>query len=425
MITSFSEAVSYISDIPRFTSKHTPEETGNFLNKIGDPSATIPTVHVAGTNGKGSVCAFLQSTFLEAGIHTMTFTSPHLVDIRERFLFDGEMISEEDFVICFKLVMNKIDEYHPSYFEFLFFMMMEWVKIKNPELIILETGLGGRLDATNSISSPKVCIITEIGLDHMEYLGNTVGEIAGEKAGIIKPGAKIVYMDKPVSGEVIRNRAVLLGCEYRGVSKNTVKNLVGNGKNIDFSIPSVYYGNASLRVDTCALYQAENGALAFYAIEYLAKEGIFDISLETIRKGYSKMKWPGRMEQISRNIYIDGAHNEDGIAAFIETVSMDGAETRHLVYSAVADKNIEAIADKLVNSGLFAHFYVASLYGSRGASEERLEEAFRNAGASVSFFDNVDLAFDAMRNNLGESERGYVSGSLYLVGKIKELLNND
>ncbi len=430
MIKTFEEAEEYILNIPRFAAKHSMEETKEFLAEIGDVSESIPTIHIAGTNGKGSVCAYLRDSFLEAGLTPGVFTSPHLVDIRERFTLGREMISREEFLELFLLIYERINEekwkkidYHPSYFEYLFFMAAAWFRKKKPDVIILETGLGGRLDATNSVSSPKLCIITEIGFDHMEYLGNTIEEIAGEKAGIIKPGVPVVYMDKPLSGEVFKERAIQVKAPYKAVSKECIKDPVRKGKGIDFSLHSVYYGYADFSVDTGALYQAENGALAFYGLETLAENGVFDLGLDTIKRGFSKMHWPGRMEEVLSGIYLDGAHNEDGIGAFLESVRADGARSRRLVYSAVSDKNIEKIVSMILSSGLFKSFYVASLKWERGADSERLKACFKEAGDAVSFYEDVSEAFKAMRTDLSEGETGYVTGSLYLVGKIEGLLS--
>lgn len=428
MVNSYDEAVEYISDIPRFAAKHSVEETKEFLLDLGDPSLTIPTIHVAGTNGKGSVCAFLRSCFNEKGLKVGLFTSPHLVDIRERFEIDDEMMSREEFLEIFLYIYEILQKepyksrgFHPSFFEYLFFMGVVWFNRRKPDVLILETGLGGRLDATNTISKPVLCIITEIGLDHMEYLGDTVDKIAYEKAGIIKPSVPLVFVDKPISGDVIRKRAKELCCDFITVSENTINNLNGTGKRIDFSLQSVYYGNANLKASIPALYQAENASLAFYGLEMITKAGIFNFSLEEIKRGIERMSWPGRMEEVYENIFLDGAHNEDGIEAFLKTVSADGAVKRRVVYSAVSDKNIEDISTDIISSGLFSDYYIAPLGGYRGADEERLVKCFSDIkNGTVHCYGDVTEAFLAMKKDITEGEKGYAVGSLYLVGKLKE-----
>ena len=179
-ITTFQQAAAYIDEIPRFTSKHTVEETKAFLRRLGDPDRKMRIIHVAGTNGKGSVCAYLRSILEAAGYRVALFTSPHLTDIRERFTVGGEMVSREEFLGAFLHVYEMLDwealerggekAYHPTYFEYLFFLAMVLFAGKEPDFCILETGLGGRLDATNSVFRKELAVITHISLDHVGVL---------------------------------------------------------------------------------------------------------------------------------------------------------------------------------------------------------------------------------------------------------------
>ena len=429
MITDFKEAEEYILDIPRFGGKNTLEDTKEFLKECGDISKDIPTIHIAGTNGKGSVCALLRDTFIEAGYTPAVFTSPHLVSIKERFTIGRTEISEEEFLDCFNKVCELTKKepfaskgYHPSYFEFLFFMAMLWFKEKKPDVVILETGLGGRLDATNSIESPVLTIITEIGFDHTEYLGNTIEEIAFEKAGIIKKNVPLVYMQKEHSAPVIEKRAKELDAKTFPVSKDYIKNLKVSTKGIDFSFESPYYENVNLSLKARALYQSENGAVAFCALNLLRTGDIFDISDDDIRRGFYNMYWPGRMEETEKNIFLDGAHNEDGIKAFLESVAKDGAKARRLLFTAVSDKNVEKITEMIAKSALFDHVYTAPLQSYRAVSIERLVSAFERCNVSVVTYESTVLAFKAMREEMKPGETGYVAGSLYLVGEIKDSL---
>lgn len=174
--------MEYLLEVPRFTGKHTPEDTRSFLAVMGQPDKKLNIIHVAGTNGKGSVCAYLRSILEEAGKRVAVFTSPHLVDIRERFVMDGEMVGKEKFLEAFQAVYRLLDHnalrqgtgYHPTFFEYLFFMAMYLFAQEAFDYCILETGLGGRLDATNAVSGKALAVITRIGLDHVEYLGGTV-----------------------------------------------------------------------------------------------------------------------------------------------------------------------------------------------------------------------------------------------------------
>lgn len=428
---SYEEANSYINDIPRFTSKNEPEKTKAFLNYLGDISREIPTIHVAGTNGKGSVCAFISSVMKEADYKCAMFTSPHLVSIRERFVIDDEMMTREEFENCFNELMEKVEQfridssiqdYHPTYFEYLFFMGILYFQKKKPDIVILETGLGGRLDATNSISMPRVCVITEIGMDHMEYLGNTVEEIAGEKAGIIKDNIPVIYVKKTGSGSVICNACKEHASDYFGVDANSYKIINSTVGGIDFLVSSRYHKNVNLTVECLASYQVENATLAYNAIEELRERyDDFEISDRAVFDGIKNMRWPGRMEKVSDNFFIDGAHNEDGIKAFLTTVSQMAGEKFSLLYSAVSDKQVEEITEMIIESDLFENYYVAVLDSYRAAGLERLTACFEKAGSRAKYYDSVSNALDAMLSEADDTTICFAAGSLYLVGEIKRI----
>ena len=429
---NYEEAVNYIFDIPKFTTKNSPEITRAFLEKLGDISEIIPTIHVAGTNGKGSVCAYLRYALNSCGLKVGCFTSPHLVDVRERFAIDNRMISKKSFLLAFNDVMDTLNSakeeelfknYHPTFFEFLFFMAVSFYKKEMPDVLILETGLGGRLDATNSIRSPKICIITEIGFDHMEYLGNTKELIAGEKAGIIKRGVPVVFFDKEEGyGHVISKKAESLDAPCYCVKKENIKFLKTNLSGIDFSFYYRYDDCAKICLNTRALYQSENASLAFLALKTLENTGILPVDEGECLKGFSKMKWPGRMEQVSERLFLDGAHNEDGIVAFLDSVASFGKRKSYLLYSAVSDKQVEEVGELILKSGLFEKMYICVLNSKRACSMERLKKIYENKGIDVSFFDSVKEGMEAMNREADEETVCYVAGSLYLVGEVKELL---
>lgn len=431
-ITTFREAVNYISDIPKFTSKSTMEDTKAFLHRLGDPDRRMKIIHVAGTNGKGSVCAYMRSVLEAAGYRVALFTSPHLVDIRERFVAAGEMISEEDFLRVFLHIYdmlwegNGAERYHPSYFEFLFFMAMVFFAEKGPDFCILETGLGGRLDATNSVSRKELTVITHISLDHVEYLGNTVEEIAGEKAGIMQEGAPVVYWDSGQSiSRVFEGKAAELGIKTYPVSKKDYSFLGFQNKSIDFSLNTEYYSCIRLNLHTIASYQMENATLAVRALEVLDRGRT--ISEEALSRGLRNCFWAGRMEEVLPDVYVDGAHNEDGIRAFLETVSEDGHNgPRALLFSAVKDKDFRRMAEKLAGAGLFDRIAVAGLKTGRAASPEALREMFEEyPECECVVYDNTEEALRGLVHSRRQGERIYIVGSLYLVGEIKELLRYD
>lgn len=430
-ITTFEEAVNYINDTPRFTSKNSMEDTRVFLEKLGNPDRRLRILHVAGTNGKGSVCAYMRSVLEAAGYRVAVFTSPHLVDIRERFVAEGKWITKEEFLRAFLQIYDMLDwdgekGYHPTYFEFLFFIAMLYFDRLQPDFCILETGLGGRLDATNSVTKKELSVITHISLDHVQYLGDTPEKIAGEKAGIMQAGAPVVFWDTCVETSIVfENRAKELGIISHPVSKHDYQFLGFHNKSIDFSLHTRYYNYVSLTLHTIAAYQMENAALAVRALEVL--DGGRTITVEQIQKGVSDCFWEGRMEEVLPEVYVDGAHNEDGIRAFLETVAGDGhVGSRALLFGVVKDKDYEIMGKELAESGCFDRIVAAHLQTDRGVDTDRLRRLFeRYPGCQYSFYENVADALRELLDSRGKRERIYAAGSLYLVGEIKELLKND
>lgn len=425
---TYEEACEYILDIPKFAGKHTLADTKEMLGRLTGSRIESKIIHVAGTNGKGSVCAYLQSILRAAGFHVGMFISPHLETMRERILYDGEMIPQESFVKTFELVREESDrqkENHPSFFEFLFLMGMCYFKKKEPDYIILETGLGGRLDATNCIAKPKLCVITEIGFDHMQYLGNTLVEIAGEKAGIIKPGTPVVYLDKrEETSRVIEQTAAMLETTAIAVKKSQIRRPVMRKKSIDFSFGNGYYRYDNLILRTTAAYQTENASLALVAARSLKEERIDD---EAIRKGLYDAFWPGRMEEILPHVFLDGAHNEDGIEAFLQSVSASAEETkkgkRLLLFGVVADKQYDKMIGRIAASDLFSHIAVTVLASDRSASIDKLKVAWAQyKTADCSFHESAEEAFHYIQSIQKEADTIYIAGSLYLVGQIKTLV---
>lgn len=435
-ITTFAEAEDYLNEVPRFTAKHTLEDTRGFLHSLGDPDRKMKIIHVAGTNGKGSVCAYLRSILETAGYRVAAFTSPHLVDIRERMAVDGELISREDFLCVFLQVYDALDwealereepgAYHPSYFEYLFFMAMVFFAKKEPDYCILETGLGGRLDATNAVSEKEIAVITHMGLDHVEYLGSTLAEIAGEKAGILKAETPAVFWDTcPETTTVFRERAAQLGINANFVSKKDYTFLNFINKTIDFSLRTEYYDYISLTLHTIAFYQMENAALAVRAMEILDQGR--SVTAAQVRDGVGACFWAGRMEEVLPEVYVDGAHNEDGIRVFLETVAQDGCGGgRSLLFSAVKDKDYARMAESLAGSGLFGRIAVARMRSARGAESEDLERLFSGCrNISRCIYETIPEAFRGLLAGRKPGERIYVAGSLYLAGEIKELVSHD
>ena len=421
------KARDYLLGIPHWTKKkNTLDEVRHFLKELGNPDEQLNIIHVAGTNGKGSVCADLTAMLMEAGYHVGTFVSPHLTDVTERFLVDGVPVEEAGFSESFARVKAVTDRLtaegyaHPTFFEFVFLMAMDLYGRGKPDFVVLETGLGGRLDTTNVIRHPLACVITSISLDHTQYLGDTVELIAAEKAGIIKPGIPVVYDNNDrAAGAVIAAAADRLGSAAYGLTAE----------------------DSCWGVSFAAPYQAMNAALAVKVLEILEIEGV---NAEVCRKALASVHWTGRMQQVAPDVWVDGAHNPGGIRAFIQAVKAQNglavqekqsaqqpdqgeqnAADMHpqiqLLFAAVSDKDYHEMIRLLCTELSPERVTVVQLKSERGLQADALARQFEDAGCShVTAFDSTK---DALKHVLSEKKEGdhlYMVGSLYLIGEILE-----
>ncbi|MCI1721696.1 MAG: bifunctional folylpolyglutamate synthase/dihydrofolate synthase [Lachnospiraceae bacterium] len=436
MRTEYKEACDYIDELRKFTTKHSLSYTGECLEKLGRPDRKFRAVHVAGTNGKGSVCAFLASVLKEGGIRCGLFTSPHLVTMKERFRIDGEEITEEVFCSAFYRVrdisreMEKTAEGCPTYFEFLFLMGMVIFAGAGVQTAVLETGLGGRLDATNVIEYPYLCVITKISLDHMSILGDTIEKIAAEKAGIICTGVPVVYDgDVPGAAAVIEETAKKKHAPAFPVTSDKYKILKNSRSGIDFSITGSYDESAFLTVPSPAPYQVRNASLACFAARKLREtcpEKFSVLSEEVIASGIRKMVWEGRMEEVLRDVYIDGAHNADGTAEFIRAAKIlsEGRKV-DLLFAAVSDKEYAEMIRMLAEGLHPVRVTTASVEGSRKVDASELSFIFRSSGVKdVTSVPDMQKAFRHAVSGR-EDRMLFCIGSLYLAGSIKELLRSE
>ena len=421
------KARDYLLGIPLWTKKkNTLDEVRHFLKELGNPDEQLNIIHVAGTNGKGSVCADLTAMLMEAGYHVGTFVSPHLTDVTERFLVDGVPVEEAGFSESFARVKAVTDRLtaegyaHPTFFEFVFLMAMDLYGRRKPDFVVLETGLGGRLDTTNVIRHPLACVITSISLDHTQYLGDTVELIAAEQAGIIKPGIPVVYDNNDrAAGAVIAAAADRLGSAAYGLTAE----------------------DSCWGVSFAAPYQAMNAALAVKVLEILEIEGV---NAEVCRKALASVHWTGRMQQVAPDVWVDGAHNPGGIRAFIQAVKAQNglavqekqsaqqpdqgeqnAADMHpqiqLLFAAVSDKDYHEMIRLLCTELSPERVTVVQLKSERGLQADALARQFEDAGCShVTAFDSTK---DALKHVLSEKKEGdhlYMVGSLYLIGEILE-----
>lgn len=425
-LNEYRDVENYILDIPKFTKKNQWDETDGFYTFLGRPGEQQKIIHVAGTNGKGSVCAYSEAMLIAAGHTCGLFTSPHLQCMRERIRVQRQDIPEEAFVKIFSYIMERCrdykEDYHPTFFELLFFMAMVWFEETKPEYIILETGLGGRLDTTNIVKNKEICIITKIAYDHMEYLGDTLEKIAAEKAGIITGKAPVIYYDhKKEISEVIREKAVSTGALAVSVSEEILQIIKNHQNFIDFSISFEYYGEYNIRVSSCALYQCMNAALAVYAIKYVLGKAL---TPKLAADAIEKTVWPCRMEEVLPGIILDGAHNPDGMEALLKSLEYR-PEEKILLFAVVKDKEIDDMVRRIAESGLFEQYIITAAGGARAADIGYIEKAFREKNdKNVIVIKDPEQAFLYGRKIRGDRLL-IVAGSLYLTGYIRSLCKED
>lgn len=439
---NYNEAVKYIMDIPKFGAIiDGRNKTGNdnlmlVMNKLGNPQNSCKSIHIAGTNGKGSTVQFIKNILNEKGYRVGTFTSPHLICINERISIDYD-ITDDDFLEAFNFVKDAVDELvregkpHLSFFEFIFAMATVYFEKEMPDYVIYETGLGGRLDATN-ILKPVITVITSIGLDHVRYLGDNIKDIAFEKAGIIKERVPVIFNTGYREADAVINaRAELLNSEAINVAKSEYIINDFTDKTIDFSLYNSYYkyDNLILPVSS-AVYQVDNAMTAIVACNsLLGKDGWLEA--DTIMNAFSKFYWPGRMEQIHPNIIVDGAHNPDAINRFVECVKANNSNDNvKLLFAVAGDKDYEPMIIKLCEELDISEVYVTSLDSDRGISAEYIAALFKmyltksNNSRSCKIISDDDIRknfTEGFKSAVADNDILYCVGSLYLIGSIKEI----
>lgn len=408
-MTDFEEARNYLNHVTGFAKKTVLSNVQWILDVLGNPEKDLPFIHVAGTNGKGSVCAFLDSILMKAGKKTGRFTSPHLIRMEERIQVSGNEISKERFAEVFQTVKRAVDRaikqgaVHPSFFEFLFLMSLVYFQEEKAEVCIIETGMGGRHDATNVIL-PKLSILTAVSLDHQEFLGDTLELIAAEKAGIIKQNVPVICLEqRPEVIRVFREEAEYKKSEFLTISKD---NLIFSEKSsdyIDFFGKSAYdKKNECPKLGLFGDFQYENAALAAAAVRLLFPE----IQRQEVFGGLASASLAGRMEEVCRGIYIDGGHNLQAAEAFCHTLDNCFPQRKLIIFAPSHRQEEESIGNLLRE--------VKNLEGI-------IKVPVRNREIPDDDF------LKAYKTMIQKSEEGilcFCFGSFYLAGKVKKFILN-
>ncbi|NDQ56885.1 MAG: bifunctional folylpolyglutamate synthase/dihydrofolate synthase [Acidipila sp.] len=396
--------------------------------RLGSPHRASPCAHIAGTNGKGSTAAFLESILRAAGFKTGLYTSPHLVRINERIRVNGEEISDEDFAAAFTRVHDLIEELlasgalaaHPTFFECVTAMAFEHFARLHVEFAVYEVGLGGRLDSTNIIE-PVLTIITPIDFDHEDYLGHSLELIAGEKAGIIKPGALVVGAAQPTEvAAVIRKiakeknaRLVLIARDYR--SEILVAS-PGNSRAVFTKLGSDW--RLEVELPLAGRFQVQNALTAAVAARLLGELG-FRMSDAAIARGIAGTRWPGRLQQVSErtSVFIDGTHNPAGARELVAFWREQFSGRRiYLVYGAMRDKAVDEIAGLLFPE--VEAVIATAPRQSRAISAEVLAEMTGHHARQIDVVPIAEVALERAMELAGADDVVFATGSLYLAGDL-------
>ncbi|MCK4843842.1 MAG: bifunctional folylpolyglutamate synthase/dihydrofolate synthase [Dehalococcoidia bacterium] len=418
--------ISYVQ--PGYSLKHVEE----LLNRMGNPQLAARTIHIAGTKGKGSVSAMIAQVLSSSGYKTGLYTSPHFHTLRERISIDGSLISEAEFAAAMTEIKPFIESMRKdtafrqlTYFEALTALAFAYFKKKQVDFQVLEVGLGGRLDATN-VARPIICIITPISLDHTQILGNSLEEIAREKAGIIKPGCWVVLSPQPeeaasVISDICREKkakVVQVGEDitwYKIGGDLYSQSLVIEGRRNSYQVSIPLSGD----------FQLENAASAVAAFEVLGSAG-FAISTADIAGGLARVKWPGRFHILQEypTVLVDGAHNVASIKRLVDNIKGYFAHKRiFLVFGTSCDKDIPGIINELVP--LSPQVIVTRTTHSRAAPLSTLVAEFSKRGIELEIRETVTEAISRALSLADRTDLICVTGSLFVVAEALDYFSGD
>lgn len=425
-----NNTLNKFKEFERFGSRLGLERMETLMGLLGNPERELKCIHVAGTNGKGSVCKYIYEALQENGYKAGLFISPFLEIFNERIEFDHQLISDEDLEKCTNLVLEKVDIMiaqgfdSPTEFEVITAVAFVYFHIKQADFVVLEVGLGGRGDSTNIIEKPLACIITSISFDHMDRLGNTIEEIASEKAGIIKEGVPVIMnVQAPEASKVIAREAYQKNCVLHDVNKLryavTDKSL--NGYKVNTNIYGTDY--SEVEISMAGKHQVQNVLTALTALELLRKAEIIKIERSRLYTGLKQAKQIGRFEIMDTEPYviIDGAHNEDGAAALAGTTAeLLSGKRILLITGMLGDKDTE----KILNSfGEIADDFIATEPDNprKWPAAELAKELKRRGKNCITVEDPIKACKYALEHK-NEFDVILFAGSLYLIGQIRGIL---
>lgn len=407
------------------------EAEAALLKRMGNPERELKKIiHVAGTNGKGSVCALIESILRSSGFKTGLYTSPHLVRVNERIKVNGECIPDDELTALIELVDKCAGDYANSqggrqitFFEFLTALAFEYFRRRKIDVLVLETGMGGRLDATN-IAIPQVSVITSIGLEHTKYLGSSLEEIAAEKGGIIKSGVPVIVGAMPDEALAVIEKlaqvktARVIRADQAVTVRRQKQTLEGQKISIESSANS--YG--TIRLPLLGSHQLGNAAVAIAALEEFGRDNDIDFSQPAVKRGFASVSWPGRLHVISRKpvTIVDGAHNPEAAEVLNTTLKeLFGDKQIYLILGICSDKDTGGFIRKLTVP--ISRCWVVGLANERSLPPEKLAQHIQNKGWPFSIATVPQALAQAGRLALEKNGVVCAAGSFFLAGEIFEL----
>lgn len=419
-MSGFQQSLDYLYGLQKYGIKFGLNCTENLLARVGDPHSRLRFIHIAGTNGKGSTAAMLSRIFRSHGIRAGLYTSPHLVRFTERFRINDEEVATDRILQVFEKIRMTMDERTPpTFFEMVTAMALLYFAEEEVDFAIMETGMGGRLDATNVIT-PEVSIITNIGFDHQEFLGSTISSIAREKAGIIKRSVPVVTGAlQPVAQGILKtacmNKAAPL---YRFKSDFRVR----RSSNGCFQYRGIKLKLPSLNLNLKGPHQVGNAALALAALEILEQKRLISLKPGLIARAMEDVRWPARLEVLETHpiIVLDGAHNPQGAESLHDALKQSFTyEKLYLIIGIMADKDILGVLRRLLPMAESAIFtrprYV------RAANPEDIRRMARPYIQKYYVISDPASAIQEAKNMAGPNDLICITGSLYFAGEVKEI----
>ena len=426
---NYQEALEFIEKSHKFGMKLGLENTFKLLELLGNPQNKLKFIHVAGTNGKGSVCSFISSILKEEGYKVGLYTSPYLETFTERIRLNGNNIPEKDVARIITIMKEKIDKMvsegysYPTEFEIETVMAFYYYYEQEVDYVVLEVGLGGRYDATNVIK-PLVSVITSISLDHTGILGDTLGKIAYEKAGIIKEDSiTVVYKQSKEAEKVIKSvckekNSRYIECNFENL---LIKKSDINSQVFDCIVMGEKFEN--IEISLIGDHQINNALLALTVIKVLKDEKNIKITKNSIEKGLANTKWPGRIEKIKDNptFVIDGAHNEEGARSLAKALDKHFREKKMtLLIGMLKDKDVNSVLETLINK--FDKVITTTPDSDRAISSDELKEKVEKYIDNVFSIPKIEDAVKYINENAKNDEIIISAGSLYMIGHVRQLV---